>query len=124
MIGSISSSGVNLLYVNQGGNNMSYINMSNPSAGMMRYNGNSQNIEVYDGNVWIQMYGRNVDIQLSPDVQMVADWAKKRMAEEAEYGRLAQSNEAVKIALDNVRKAQQQLDITAKLVKDHNETTS
>ncbi len=103
---------------------MSYINMSNPSAGMMRYNGNNQNIEVYDGSVWIQMYGKNVDINLSPMVQTAVDWAMRKMAEEAEYARLADSNEAVKIALENVRKAREQLDITAKLVKEHNETTS
>jgi len=37
---------------------------------------------------------------------------------------LAKTNDAVKIALESMKKAKQQLDITAKLVKDHNETTS
>jgi hypothetical protein len=46
------------------------------------------------------------------------------MAEESEWEKLATTNGAVKIALENMKTAKQQLDITAKLVKDHNETTS
>ena len=105
---------------------MPYINMSSPSSGMMRYNGNSQCIEVYDGgsNVWLQLYGKTADINISPMLQTVVDWAQKKMAEEAEWERLAKTNDAVKIALENVRKSREQLDITAKLVKEHNETTS
>ena len=105
---------------------MPYLNMNAPSTGMMRYNGNSRCIEVYDGgsNVWIQMYGQTADIQLSPQVQSVVAWANAKMAEESEWEKLAVTNEAVKIALENMTKARRQLDITAKLVKDHNETTS
>ncbi len=105
---------------------MPYINMSAPSSGMMRYNGNNQCMEVYDGssNVWIQLYGKTVDINVNGDAVVAVEWAKKRMREEMEWENLAVTNEAVKIALENMKKARQQLDITAKLVKEHNETTS
>ncbi len=105
---------------------MPYINMSAPSSGMMRYNGNNQCIEVYDGNsnIWIQLYGKSVDINVNGDAVAAVEWAKKQMREEMEWEKLAVTNEAVKIALENMKKARQQLDITAKLVKDHNETTS
>jgi hypothetical protein len=105
---------------------MPYINMNAPSSGMVRYNGNTKNLEVYDGNtnIWMQMYGQTADIQLSPQVQVMVDWASKKMAEELEWNKLAETNDAVKIALGNMKKAKQQLDITAKLVKEHNETTS
>ena len=105
---------------------MPYINMNAPSSGMVRYNGNSKNLEVFDGssNVWMQMYGQNIDIQLSGDVLLTVNWAKKKIAEETEWEKLAETNDAVKIALENMKKAKQQLDITAKLVKEHNETTS
>ncbi len=105
---------------------MPYINMSAPSSGMVRYNGNSQCMEVYDGNsnVWIQLYGKSVDINVNGEAVAAVEWAKKRMKEESEWEKLAVTNEAVKIALENMKKARQQLDITAKLVKDHNETTS
>ena len=105
---------------------MPYINMNAPSSGMMRYNGNNQSMEVYDGssNVWIQLYGKSVDINVTGDALAAVEWAKKQMREEMEWEKLAVTNEAVKIALENMKKARQQLDITAKLVKDHNETTS
>ncbi len=104
---------------------MPYINMGAPSSGIMRYNGNTQSIEVFDGssNVWLQMQGKNVDIQLSGQIQSVVAWAQLRMTEESEWEKLAKTNDAVKIALENMKKAKQQLDVTAKLVKEHNETT-
>ena len=114
-----------LLWVSTGGSNMPHINMNAPSSGMMRWNGNINSIEVFDGsmNLWQQMYGKTADIQLSPQIQAVINWANLKMAEESEWEKLAKTNDAVKIALENMKKAKQQLDITAKLVKEHNETT-
>ena len=126
MIANITANGSNLLWVSTGGSTMPYINMNAPSSGMMRWNGNNNSIEVFDGstNLWQQMYGKTADIQLSPQIQAVVVWANQKMTEESEWEKLAKTNDAVKIALENMKKAKQQLDITAKLVKDHNETTS
>ena len=126
MITNITANGNNLLWVSTGGSTMPYINMNAPSSGMMRWNGNNNSIEVFDGstNLWQQMYGKTADIQLSPQIQAVMNWANQKMTEESEWEKLAKTNDAVKIALENMKKAKQQLDITAKLVKDHNETTS
>ena len=126
MIANITANGSNLLWVSTGGSTMPYINMNAPSSGMMRWNGNNNSIEVFDGstNLWQPMYGKTADIQLSPQIQAVMNWANLKMAEESEWEKLAKTNDAVNIALENMKKAKQQLDITAKLVKDHNETTS
>ena len=126
MITNITANGSPLLWVSTGGSTMPHINMNAPSSGMMRWNGNNNSIEVFDGsmNLWQQMYGKTADIQLSPQIQAVINWANLKMAEESEWEKLAKTNDAVKIALENMKKAKQQLDITAKLVKDHNETTS
>ena len=126
MITNITANGNSLLWVSTGGSTMPYINMNVPSSGMVRYNGNSKNLEVFDGstNLWQQIYGQTADIQLSPQIQAVVAWANQKMAEESEWEKLAKTNDAVKIALENMKKAKQQLDITAKLVKDHNESTS
>ena len=126
MIAHITANGSPLLWVSTGGSTMPYINMNAPSSGMMRWNGNNNSIEVFDGstNLWQQMYGKTADIQLSPQIQAVVAWANQKMTEESEWEKLAKTNDAVKIALENMKKAKQQLDITAKLVKDHNETTS
>jgi len=126
MIANIIANNNSLLWVSTGGSTMPYINMNAPSSGMMRWNGNNNSIEVFDGstNLWQTMYGKTADIQLSPQIQAVISWAHLKMAEESEWEKLATTNDAVKIALENMKKAKQQLDITAKLVKDHNETTS
>jgi hypothetical protein len=126
MITNITATGSPLVWVSSGGSNMPHINMNAPSSGMMRWNGNNNCIEVFDGsmNLWQQMYGKTADIQVSGDIQLTVNWAKKKIAEEMEWEKLAETNDAVKIALENMKKAKQQLDITAKLVKEHNESTS
>jgi len=126
MITNITATGSPLLWVSSGGSSMPHINMNAPSSGMMRWNGNNNCIEVFDGsmNLWQQMYGKTADIQVSGDVQLTVNWAKKKIAEEMEWEKLAETNDAVKIALENMKKAKQQLDITAKLVKEHNESAS
>ena len=126
MIANVTANGGSLLWVSTGGSTMPYINMNAPSSGMMRWNGNNNSIEVFDGstNLWQQMYGKTADIQLSPQLQVVVNWAHLKMKEELEWEKLAETNDAVKIALESMKKAKQQLDITAKLVKEHNESTS
>jgi hypothetical protein len=50
-------------------------------------------------------------------------WARKKRDEELAWQNLAATSQAVKIALDNLEQAKQQLDITAKLARDY-ETTN
>jgi hypothetical protein len=59
-----------------------YISPRAQSAGMTRYNTNTQNLEVYDGNTWLTM---STTSQVSLDVSTleVVNWAKKKMAEES-----------------------------------------
>ena len=46
------------------------------------------------------------------------------MEEEKEWKALAEKNQAVKIALDNLEQARQQVDIIAKLAREYETTTS
>lgn len=91
--------------------------------GMLRINGSD--MEVFDGSSWIKMYMNNADIGLNGSANAAIDWAIKKMDEEKEWKKLAESNQAVKIALENLEKARQQVDITAKLAREYDtETTS
>ena len=63
------------------GSHSPYISPGSMSAGMMRYNSNTQTIEVYDGNVWLALAG-SADVSLSPEAQQVMDWAYKKMKED------------------------------------------
>lgn len=107
MINSIS--GMNNVVVNSGSSFMPYVNMSNPSAGMVRYNGSNQNLEVYDGSSWLQI--------VTPSASIVA-WALNKMAEEAELQQLAHKHPAVRAAYEAFKRAGEQLKTTIILSKD------
>ena len=62
-------------------------------------------------------------VGLNSDAESLLDWAREKRNEELAWKTLAKDNKAVKIALDNLEQAKQQLDITAKLAREY-ETTS
>jgi hypothetical protein len=101
-----------------GSNNDPYFSMSAPSSGMLRFNGDTRNMEVYDGMSWRPMMGTSASVSLNGSAEAAIDWAIKKMQEEREWEELAKNNSSVKIALDNVEQAKQQLRITATLAKD------
>jgi hypothetical protein len=108
------------------GNASTYVNSYSGQQGVgnMRFNTSTQNIEVFDGNNWVMLNMSYTTIGLTPDAESLLDWAKEKRNEELAWESLAEDNQAVKIALENLNKARQQLDVTAKLARDHEQTTS
>ena len=88
----------------------------NSLVGQVRYNGSSQNLEVYDGNSWLIMSSAYPTIELSPDVQSVVNWARMKMAEEHRIKELAAKHPAVADALAAVEQAEEQVRVVAALV--------
>ena len=88
----------------------------NSLVGQLRYNGSSQNLEVYDGNSWIMMNSAYPTIELSPHVQAVVAWAQTKMAEESRIKELATKHPTVADALEALKKAEEQLQIVTALV--------
>ena len=84
--------------------------------GQLRYNGSSQNMEVYDGNLWIAMASACPTVELAPHVQAVVNWAQIKMAEETQLQQLAAKHPTVADALAAVAKAEEQVRIVAALV--------
>ena len=124
MIKSITPSG---RYITVSGSNANtYVNGYSGAQGVgnMRYNTSTQNMEVFDGNTWITLKMDYASVGLNGEAESLLDWARKKRDEELEWQNLAATSEAVKIALDNLEQAKQQLAITAHLAKDINETTS
>ena len=108
----------------QGGNTaLPYVgpNIQNPMTGMMRINGTE--MEVFNGSSWQMLSTSYATVGLDQDVLDIVQWARKKRDEEMMWKSLATDNKAVKIALDNLEQARQQLDITAKLSREY-ETTS
>lgn len=124
MINSVTSSSQHL-YTSGGGSlpyvSVTYNGNNNPMHGMLRVNGSE--MEVFDGSSWIKIYQGSANIGLNSSASAAIDWAIQKMEEEKSWKELAEKNQAVKIALDNLEQARQQVDIIAKLAREH-ETTS
>ena len=101
-----------------------YINMSNPSAGMTRFNGNTQNLEVYDGHSWMVMSSSVASVGLTGEAINILSWAKQKMEDEVMLEKLAKEHPAINLALDNLKKAKTQLDAIIILSKEHDTSTS
>ncbi len=108
-----------------GGNSSTYVNGFSglQGVGNMRYNTSSQNMEVFDGNNWIQINMSVASVGLTPEAESLLDWARRKRDEELAWEKLATENQAVKIALENYHQAEKQLKITKNLARDY-ETTS
>ena len=87
-----------------------YVNMNNASAGMVRYNGNNSNFEVYDGSTWMTMYSSAARMPLDYDVQNILNWARDKMLEDQRLKELAQKH-------PGIADLQQKLDIMIALVQ-------
>ena len=116
--------GSNYLTVTSNSGSRPYINTSQPMTGMVRFNGNSSGMEVYDGNGWQAVCNGSAHVDLSYEAQEILNWARNKMADEKAYKELAEKSNAVKIALDNLAEAERQLIITATLAKETDEITT
>ncbi len=96
--------------------NLGYISPGS-QAGQIRYNTNMNIMEVFDGVAWQNISG-HLDVGLSMDATQVLDWARKKMAREAELRELAEQHPTVAAALEALRNAEAQLDIVAILCKE------
>jgi hypothetical protein len=58
-----------------------YIGGNSQSAGQMRFNTNTQQVDVYDGNSWISM-SQNVNVRMSYTAEEAIRWAERKMRDE------------------------------------------
>jgi len=110
----VSGGNLSLQYVNQ--------NPSNPMQGMIRVWGTD--MQVFDGSSWTNIQSSYATVELDGNTQRLLDWAKSKMEEEHELQQLSKENAAVQIALDNLKRAQEQLDVTIILSKEYEKSTS
>lgn len=94
-----------------------YVGNNGQGAGNVRYNTMTQQMEVFDGSVWVSI-SVDANLSLSYGAEETIRWAQDKMREEEELRKLAENNQTVKIALDNLVKAQEQLKIAAHLAKE------
>ena len=70
------------IQIGQGYSNVPPISPGAQSAGMLRYNTNSNTIEVYNGVAWFGVE-TTTDIFMSPVAQQALDWSIKKMEEDS-----------------------------------------
>ena len=96
MLKTINGMGRHMM-VNGGMPATTYINTSSGymNVGDVRYNTNMQRLEVYDGNMWMELNTSHASVGLTPDAERAIDWAIRKQREEMELEILALSNPAI-----------------------------
>ena len=110
--------------VNVGGGNtsMPYVNMStggnnsNPMQGMMRINGTE--IQVFDGNIWVNVASSYATVELNADTQSILQWAREQRDKQYKREQLIKENPALQKAMEAIERAEANFDILAKFVED------
>jgi len=97
-----------------------YINKTSglPMTGAMSYDSSSQQVKVYDGNGWLSLGGGSATINLDPDAIRILKWAEKKMREEAERERLAETNPTIRDLMDQIKQKEEQIRIVQALIKE------
>lgn len=94
-----------------------YINYNNgATTGMVRYVNNT--FQVYDGDIWQNIGQSYPIIKLTESATKAIDWALKEMETEAKLEELGKNSPAVQAALENFRRATDQLKATIILSQD------
>jgi hypothetical protein len=116
--------GITGITISGGNTALPYVgpNSNNPMTGMIRIN--NTELEVFNGTSWQQISSSYATVGLDQDVLDIIQWARKQRDQEKEWYNLASSNEAVRIALDQLEQAKTRLELTAILAREHEETTS
>ena len=115
--------GISGITVSGGNTALPYVgpNTSNPMTGMLRINGTE--MEVFNGSSWQMLSTSYATVGLDQDVLDLVQWARKRRDEENAWYKLATTNEAVRIALEQLEQAKTRLELTAILAREY-ETTN
>jgi hypothetical protein len=115
--------GISGITVSGGNTALPYVgpNANNPMTGMLRINGTE--MEVFNGSSWQMLSTSYATVGLDQDVLDLVQWARKRRDEENAWYKLATSNEAVRIALEQLEQAKTRLELTAILSREY-ETTN
>ena len=96
MIKTVNGSG-RYMMVNGGMPATTYINQYSGamSVGDIRFNTNSQNLEVYDGQMWRELNTTHASVGLTPEAELALDWALKKRSEDLALEQLAKTNPTI-----------------------------
>ena len=113
--------GGNGLNVTGGNTSVPYVNQNNtnPMQGMVRIWGSD--MQVYDGNNWMNFSSSYATVELNGDSQALLQWARGERDKQSKREQLIKDNPALKKALENIERAEANFDILAKFVEHDDE---
>lgn len=89
--------------------------------GAMRVNPSTRNLQVYTGANWQDVQKQYVNVDLTPVANEALDWAIRQVKLEREAQKLAEKNNSVKLALDALEQARQNLSVITTLAQSEEE---
>jgi hypothetical protein len=110
--------GSTYITVNGSTPSMPYISPGANGAGMVRYNGNMQQLEINDGNSWLSIGMSYPTIELSRNAVEVLEWASLERTKQRLIEERIDQNPALKKAYEAVLRAQENFDILDKIAGD------
>jgi hypothetical protein len=118
MIKGINTSG-RYLKVTGGDVSTNYISPGATGSGMLRYNGNTNQIEVNDGNSWQTLHSNYATVELNPEIESLLEWARLERTKQRIREERIEQNPALKKAYESVLRAQANFDILDKIAGDN-----
>jgi hypothetical protein len=108
--------GVQGISVSGGNTSVPYINIndSNPMQGMVRVHGND--MQVYDGNNWIQMASSYATVGLDQPTQSLLKWCEAQQNMSYRRLELAQKHPALEKALEAIKRAEDNFETLSKII--------
>jgi hypothetical protein len=88
------------------------------NVGDVRFNTNTQMLEVYDGNRWMELNTSHASVGLTPDAEIAIDWAKRKLNEEMALEHKAKDNPAIADLLRQRNTIDEQIKMIDILTKD------
>lgn len=83
-------------------------NANQGGVGQVRFNPNSQTLEVWDGTSWKNIMG-HAEVKLNTEAESILNWAREERARQLQYEELAKKHPAVADALESVKDAELKL---------------
>jgi hypothetical protein len=108
------------MMVNGGMPATTYINTSAGymNVGDVRYNTSMQRLEVYDGNMWIELNTSHASVGLTPDAEHAIDWAIKKQREDTYLESLAKSNPTIGDLIKQKKELEDKIKMVQTLMKE------
>jgi len=86
--------------------------------GDLRFNSNSQNVEVYDGQLWRELNTSHASIGLTPEAESLLDWAREKRNQEMQIEALSKSNPTIADLVEQKKNLDHKIKMVRNLIQD------